>query len=67
MNDGGQGVSRNLCHAVVLACGAELAKRNSIKRQKRKVWVKALLRKRDEKSAYNNILNELKLNDFESF
>ena len=57
-----------VCATIVIACGAELLKRNdSRKRRDRTIWVKDWLRKRDERGAYNNILNELKLNDSESY
>ena len=56
-----------VCATLILACGAELLQRKSVKHRKRKVWVKDLLLQRDEKGAYNNILNELRLRDFESF
>ena len=50
-----------LCATIILACSAELLKRNSLKKRRaRKVWVKGWL-------LYNNIMNELKLTDAESF
>lgn len=57
-----------LCATIILASSAELLKQNSLKKRKaRKVWVKGWLLKRDEKGAYNNIMNELRLTDAESF
>ena len=36
-------------------------------RKKRRMWAKTWLRRRDEKSAYNNIIAELRLEDKEHF
>ena len=51
------------CAAIVLA--SALSKKK--KRMSRKVWVKSWLINRDTKSAYNNILRELRLDDVENF
>ena len=41
--------------------------RSRKKNKKRKMWVKSWLLRRDEKSAYQNILQELRLEDAENF
>ena len=41
--------------------------RSRKKNKKRKMWVKSWLLRRDEKSAYQNILQELRLEDAEHF
>ena len=51
------------CSAVIIA-GALLKKK---KRKPRKWWVRIWLAARDKKSAYNNILQELQLDDAEIF
>ena len=48
--------------SLIIAC--RLRKKQ---RRKRKTWVKNWLKKREEKSAYNNILQELRLEDEEHF
>ena len=55
------------CAAVISA--SQLIINNNerkMKTRRRRVWVKDWLKARHEKGAYNAILNELKLNDFES-
>ena len=37
------------------------------KRRKRKIWVRELFRKREEKGAFNNLIQKMKLADGESF
>ena len=37
------------------------------KRRKRKIWVRELFRKREEKGAFNNLTQEMKLADRECF
>ena len=37
------------------------------KRRKRKKWVQELFRKREEKGAFNNLIQKMKLADRESF
>ena len=51
------------CSAVIIA-GALLKKK---KRKPRKWWVRIWLAARDKKSAYNNILQELRLDDKDYF
>ena len=51
------------CAAIILA--SPLPKKK--KRKSRKVWVKSWLINKDTKSAYNNILRELRLDDVENF
>ena len=51
------------CAAIVLA--SALSKKK--KRKSRKVWVKSWLINKDTKSAHNNILRELRLDDVENF
>ena len=42
-------------------------RQESLKRRRRTIWVKPWLANRDAKSAYNNILQELRLQDQEEF
>ena len=54
------------CATITLACALEIQKkprRNRIRKTLMKDW----LRKRDTKGAYDNILQELRLNDHENF
>ena len=37
------------------------------KRRKRKIWVRELFRKREEKRAFNSLIQKMKLADRESF
>ena len=56
-----------VCATLIISCSAELLLQNSKKRRVRKIWVKNWLKMKNEKGAYNNILNELKLTDSENF
>ena len=56
-----------ICATVILVSGVEITSRKKINRRNRRVWVKKWLCARNEKGAYNNMLNELKLTDFERF
>ena len=42
---------------------AHIIQKLKCNRRKRKVWVKSWLRRRDEKGAYNDIIQELRLED----
>ena len=44
-----------------------LFKMKNKKERKRKKWVRELFRKREEKGAFNNLVQEMKLADRESF
>ena len=44
-----------------------LFKMKKKKRRKRKKWVRELFRKREEKGAFNNLIQKMKLADRESF
>ena len=44
-----------------------LFKMKKKKRRKRKIWVRELFRKREEKGAFNNLIQKMKLADRESF
>ena len=44
-----------------------LFKMKKKKERKRKKWVRELFRKREEKGAFNNLVQEMKLADRESF
>ena len=44
-----------------------LFKRKKKKRRKRKIWVLELFRKREEKGAFNNLIQKMELADRESF
>ena len=44
-----------------------LFKMKKKKRRKRKIWVRELFRKREEKGAFNNLMQKMKLVDRESF
>ena len=44
-----------------------LFKMKKKKRRKRKKWVQELFRKREEKGAFNNLIQKIKLADRESF
>ena len=46
---------------------AVLFKMKKKKERKRKKWVRELFRKREEKGAFNNLVQEMKLTDRESF
>ena len=46
---------------------AILFKMKKKKKRKRKKWVRELFRKREEKGAFNNLVQEMKLADRESF
>ena len=46
---------------------AILFKMKKKKERKRKKWVRELFRKREEKGAFNNLVQEMKLADRESF
>ena len=46
---------------------AVLFKMKKKKERKRKKWVRELFRKREEKGAFNNLVQEMKLADRESF
>ena len=51
------------CSAIVILCGILKKKR----RNRRKIWMKTWLANRDVNSAYNSIMQELRLNDRENF
>ena len=51
----------------ILAIVKRRRRRRNEKKRFRSVWVKPWLLNRDEKSAYNNILGELRLKDQEEF
>ena len=44
-----------------------LFKMKKKKRRKRNIWVRELFRKREEKGAFNNLMQKMKLVDRESF
>ena len=44
-----------------------LFKMKQKKRRKRKKWVRELFRKREEKGAFNNLIQKIKLADRQSF
>ena len=44
-----------------------LFKMKKKKMRKRKIWVQELFRKREEKGAFNNLIQNMKLADRESF
>ena len=44
-----------------------LAVKKGRKRRKRRIWVKTWLSRRDEKGVYNNLLQEMRLEDSESY
>ena len=44
-----------------------LFKMKKKKMRKRKIWVQELFRKREEKGAFNNLIQKMKLADRESF
>lgn len=49
------------CSVIVILCGILKKKR----RNRRKIWMKTCLANRDVNSAYNSIMQELRLNDRE--
>ena len=55
------------CAALSIAYGIHVLQKRRRRQRSRNVWVKEWLQKRDEKGAYNNILQELRLNDAENF
>ena len=56
-----------LCTVAICAGMMHLNENRRVKRRKRQVWVKEWLRQREERGAYNMIMQELKLQDAESF
>ena len=55
---------------VVAACSAViigLLAKEKRRRRNKKIWVKKWLAARDDKGAYNNIIQELRLDDVESY
>ena len=50
-----------------LVCNILLFKLKNKKRRKRKIWVRELFRKWEEKGAFNNLIQKMKLADRESF
>ena len=56
-----------VCASLIAASSIVIRNSGKQKRRRRTTWVKGWLKTRAEKGAYNTILNELKLSDFESF
>ena len=52
------------CSAIIIGFLAKKRRRN---RKNRKIWVKKWLAARDSKGAYNNLIQELRLDDAESY
>lgn len=53
-------------YCIIASCGYMMNEKKNEKR-KRRDWVKCWLKVREEKSAYSNIIRELRLNDQESY
>ena len=56
-----------ICSTLVITCSLENINKTKKQPRKRKLWVKKWLREHYEKSAYHDILNELKESDLENF
>ena len=56
-----------LCTVAICASMMHLNENREVKRQQRETWVKEWFLRREERGAYNMIMQELRLQDAESF